>query len=136
MPTKCNKVWNLFLFLFQSNSNTFQKECDFKEILCWLLSRVWLFATTWTVAFQAPLSMEFSRQEYWSGLPFPSIVSWIWFTLVSTFFQKFWSKIVIIYLKYGWVHLTEMTYIKVWKVYDKTFLEVSKMCILPLSKRV
>ena len=27
--------------------------------------------TPWTVAFQAPLSMEFSRQEYWSGLPFP-----------------------------------------------------------------
>ena len=30
------------------------------------------FATPWTVAYQAPLSMEFSRQEYWSGLPFPS----------------------------------------------------------------
>ena len=29
------------------------------------------FATPWTVARQAPLSMEFSRQEYWSGLPFP-----------------------------------------------------------------
>ena len=29
-------------------------------------------ATSWTVAWQAPLSMEFSRQEYWSGLPFPS----------------------------------------------------------------
>ena len=36
------------------------------------LSRVWLFATRWTVARQAPLSMGFSRQEYWSGLPFPS----------------------------------------------------------------
>ena len=31
-----------------------------------------LFATPWTVAFQGPLSMGFSRQEYWSGLPFPS----------------------------------------------------------------
>ena len=30
------------------------------------------FATLWTVAHQAPLSMGFSRQEYWSGLPFPS----------------------------------------------------------------
>ena len=37
-----------------------------------LLSGVWLFATPWTVAHQIPLSMEFSRQEYWSGLPFPS----------------------------------------------------------------
>ena len=34
------------------------------------LSRVRLFATPWTVAHQAPLSIEFSRQEYWSGLPF------------------------------------------------------------------
>ena len=41
---------------------------------CWAesLSRVWLFATPWTVACQAPLSMGFSRQEYWSGLPCPS----------------------------------------------------------------
>ena len=36
-----------------------------------LLSRVRLFATLWTVAYQAPLSMGFSRQEYWSGLPCP-----------------------------------------------------------------
>ena len=36
------------------------------------LSRVWLFATPWTVAYQAPPSMGFSRQQYWSGLPFPS----------------------------------------------------------------
>ena len=36
------------------------------------LSRVQLFATPWTVADQAPPSMGFSRQEYWSGLPFPS----------------------------------------------------------------
>ena len=36
------------------------------------LSPVWLFATTWTIAHQAPLSMGFSRQEYWSELPFSS----------------------------------------------------------------
>ena len=36
------------------------------------LSPVRLFATPWTVAHQAPPSMGFSRQEYWSGLPFPS----------------------------------------------------------------
>ena len=35
------------------------------------LSCVQLFATLWTVAHQAPLYMGFSRQEYWSGLPFP-----------------------------------------------------------------
>ena len=36
------------------------------------LSHVGLFATPWTVAYQVPPSMGFSRQEYWSGLPFPS----------------------------------------------------------------
>ena len=36
------------------------------------LSHVWLFANPWTVAHQVPLSMGFSKQEYWSGLPFPS----------------------------------------------------------------
>ena len=36
------------------------------------LSRVQLFATPWTVAYKASPSMGFSRQEYWSGLPFPS----------------------------------------------------------------
>ena len=35
------------------------------------LSRVRLFATPWTVAYQASPSMGFARQEYWSGLPFP-----------------------------------------------------------------
>ena len=37
-----------------------------------LISRVWLLATPWTTAYQAPLSMGFSRQEYWSGLPLHS----------------------------------------------------------------
>ena len=42
---------------------------------CESFSRVQLFVTPWTIAFQAPLSMEFCRQEYCSGLPFP----FIWF---------------------------------------------------------
>ena len=37
-----------------------------------VLSRVQLLATPWTAAYQAPPSMGFSRQEYWSGLPLPS----------------------------------------------------------------
>ena len=45
-----------------------------KQVLMYaqLLSRVRTFVTPWTVAHQAPLSMGFLRQEYWSGLPFPS----------------------------------------------------------------
>ena len=40
---------------------------------CYLLSSVWLFATPWSLHGQAPLSMKFSRQEYWSGVPSPSL---------------------------------------------------------------
>ena len=43
-----------------------------KEVKVKLFSRVQLFATPWTVAYQALPSMGCSRQEYWSGLPFPS----------------------------------------------------------------
>ena len=43
-----------------------------KKMKVKLLSRVQLFATPWTVAHQAPLSMGFCRQEDWSGLPFSS----------------------------------------------------------------
>ena len=46
------------------------------KTLTWLevksLSCVRLLATSWTIAYQAPLSVGFSRREYWSGLPFPS----------------------------------------------------------------
>ena len=62
-----------FACLFKTGE-TFKTVIDFLEaildLLCaQLLSRAWLFAVSWTVACQAPLSMEFSRQEYWSGLP-------------------------------------------------------------------
>ena len=43
-----------------------------KKVKVKSLSRVQLFATSWTVAYDASPSMGFSRQEYWSGLPFPS----------------------------------------------------------------
>ena len=44
----------------------------FNTLCAYTLSRVQLFASPWTVAYPAPLSLEFSRQEYWRGLPFPS----------------------------------------------------------------
>ena len=49
-----------------------ESACNVGEKEVKSLSRVQLFATPWTVAHQAPPSVEFSRQEYWSGLPFPS----------------------------------------------------------------
>ena len=45
---------------------------DVGVCVCESLICVQLFATPWTVACQAPLSIELSSQEYWSGLPFPS----------------------------------------------------------------
>ena len=68
----------LNLINYQRNANqnysevsphTSQNESEMKVKL---LSRVRLFVTPWTVAYQALQSMGFSRQEYWSGLPFPS----------------------------------------------------------------
>ena len=44
----------------------------FTLLKCESLSRIHLSVTSWTVACQAPLSVGFPRQEYWSGLPFPS----------------------------------------------------------------
>ena len=40
--------------------------------MCLVTRHIQLFVAPWTVAHQAPRSMELSRQEYWSGLPFPS----------------------------------------------------------------
>ena len=54
-------------FLFKTLYLIFQVKVKVKS-----LSRVRLFATLWTVAYQAPPSMGFPRQECWSGLPFPS----------------------------------------------------------------
>ena len=47
-------------------------KCNKVKLKVKSLSRVQLFATWWTIAYQAPPSMGFSRQGYWSGLPLPS----------------------------------------------------------------
>ena len=58
-----------------NKSNLIENKNKYMLLLLLLLShfsRVLPFATPWTIAYQAPQSMGFSRQEYWSGLPFPS----------------------------------------------------------------
>ena len=63
-------------FWLRSAQNSFWAAMSASRATVFLMlscfSRVWLFATPQTVECQAPLSMGFSRQEYWSGLPFPS----------------------------------------------------------------
>ena len=56
------------LFPYDSSGFVVTKSPN-RQAKCQLLSRVWLFATPWTVAHQAPLSMGFPRQECWSGWP-------------------------------------------------------------------
>ena len=58
----------ILCFIFQS----FYLNVLFLVFVVWSLSHARLFATPWTIACQASLSMGFSRQKYWSGLPFPS----------------------------------------------------------------
>ena len=50
----------------------FCEQFSYQKVKVKSLSHVWLFAIPWTVAHQAPPSMGFSKQEYWSGLPYPS----------------------------------------------------------------
>ena len=50
------------------------------------LSPVRLLATSWTAAYQAPLSMGFSRQEYWSGLPYTSLSKAVCIPLIKVIF--------------------------------------------------
>ena len=61
---------NVFQFLNPSANNyLLHSMCTCTELS--RFSRVWLFATLWTVSCQVSLSLEFSKQEYWSGLPCP-----------------------------------------------------------------
>ena len=64
---------SLSLEAFKGSPDGHSVECgiDVRAFVC-MLSHVQLFATPWTVLLQAPLSMESFRQEYWSGLPFPT----------------------------------------------------------------
>ena len=59
--------WVFFLTYFVLDQSSLKR----KKVKVKSLSCVRLFATSWTVAYQAPPSMGFSRQECWSGLPFP-----------------------------------------------------------------
>ena len=83
------------LFIFHLLIWIFYKEIIIIYSLCMcadLLSRVRLFVTLWTIAHQAPLSMGFSRQEYWSGLP--ALLQGIFLTQVSN-----WCLLHLLYCR-------------------------------------
>ena len=69
-PTQCDPIDSspgTLEWVAMSFSNAGKWKVKVKPLI-----RVWLFATPWTAAYQAPPSLGFSRQEYWSGLPLPS----------------------------------------------------------------
>ena len=70
----CFTIATHFSFIVNLKPNNLLKFFLLTLLTCLLscFSHVRLFATPWTESLQAPLSMEFSRQEHWSGLPFPS----------------------------------------------------------------
>ena len=67
--TQVSYIAGRFFYHLSHESSGFNKH-QFSSVQS--LSRVRLFEKLWTVARQAPLSMGFSRQQYWSGLPFPT----------------------------------------------------------------
>ena len=72
VPSHGETVLDVLLSL-QVSAAPPQSGCNHMYVcVCLSLSCVQLFVTPWTVACQVPMSMEFSRQDYWSGLPFPS----------------------------------------------------------------
>ena len=77
------------------------------------LSRVWLFATPWIVAHQAPRSMGFSRHEYWSGLPFPSP-------------EKL--KNCPIHTEASSLMFTKSNFTATWRLVSRVFVEYTLMC--------
>ena len=70
------EFWESIMNFLQSKSSNSSPWPENSQVISvWVLSHfsdVWLFVTLWTVAREPPLSMGLSRQEYWSGLPFPS----------------------------------------------------------------
>ena len=78
------------------------------------LSHVWLLLTPWTVACQAPLSMGFSRQEYWSGLPFPSPQ----YSILMHIYMEF-RKMVMITLYVRQQKETQMYWTVFWSLWER-----------------
>ena len=82
-----------------SFSNAWQWKVKMKS-----LSRVWLLATPWTAAYQAPPSMGFSRQEYWSGLPLLSTLGC--YRALFGFPERYSKFLLAIYFTYGNINVS------------------------------
>ena len=96
-----------------------------------LMSRVWLFETPWTTAYQAPLSVGFSRPEYWSGLPLPFPY---WCTVICN--NVLWSSVFLCsvhFLFHFWFYWLGPPpfFLWVWiKVYKPRVFSRTSICLL------
>ena len=107
-PLRSFSLWNRWIGAWVSSQwGIIQTFFRLNPVLLLLLlsgfSSVWLCATPWTAAHQAPRSTRYSRQEYWSGLPFPSLQH----CLVSKYkeeqfwiFLELYHKLYLCYLLY------------------------------------
>ena len=73
-PTMCSPETSQIILFKTSFSyvTQFLRTLILLQLMLSHFSRVWFYTTPWTAAYQAPRSMGFSRQEYWSGVPLPS----------------------------------------------------------------
>ena len=80
-PTRLHCRWGLQARTLEWVAISFSNAWKWK-VKVKLLSRVRLLATPWTAAYQAPLSLAFSRQEYWRGLPLPSPENFCYYLII------------------------------------------------------
>ena len=98
------------------------------QVCVYVLSCVWLFVTPWTVTCQAPQSLELSRQEYWSGLPFPPLGIFLTQGLnlhllcllhcqadFFFFFFNHWANLEAPTIRYRWQQSPELSETSRWK---------------------
>ena len=100
-----------------------------------LLSRVWLVATPWTVEHQAPPSMGFSRQDYWSGVPLPSPYAHLSTNLFYCVFfpwNAFYSTIILFFnlFVFNWMIIAlqfsvSLCHISTWSSQKHTYVPLS-----------
>ena len=105
------------------------------------LSRVQLFATPWTAAYQAPPSMGFSRQEYWSGVPLPFPV-WSLFGIFPDIFILLIASLIFLWSEsiplYDFCSFKFKMCFMTWNMVSlgKYSVSLSRICILPLLEEV
>ena len=106
--------------------------CNFVLLGVCVLSHFWLIVTAWTVAHQGPLSMGFPRQEYWSGLLFPSPGGsswpgdWTWVSCIGRqilYLSHLWSPLFLSYIAFSIQRNGTVSWWRVFKLEFEFYLQ-------------